>query len=210
MIRRKIILSVASLAVIGVAVLGNQILVAKAMNGGRDGMSQAQNQVATDKKVKIQQRLTAMKEARTARLEAKRLELCQKRQQKINDIVTHGIEQNTKQLAVFQKIAANVKQFYLDKKLSSDAYAGAVANADSAEANAVAAIEASSEITFDCTTTDSTHPGSVIKEAMTTRHSSLAAYRTAIRDLILAVRKANGGQRATDTTTPATNSTEGR
>src|SRR5450759_500550 len=121
MIRKKIILFVAFFAVIGVTMLGTQTL-AKAMNGGRTGMSPAQNQVVTDKKAEIQQRLTNMKEARTVKLEAKRLEVCQRRQQKINDIVAHGAEQNTKQLAVFQKIEANVKQFYIDKKLSSNAY----------------------------------------------------------------------------------------
>lgn len=207
MIRKKIILFVALFAVMGITMLGTQTL-AKAMNGGRTGMSRTQNQTVTDRKAEIQQRLTNMKEARTVRLEAKRLEVCQQRQQKINDIVAHGTEQNIKQLAVFQKIEANIKQFYIDKKLSSDAYDGVVANADIAEANAVAAIEASTETTFDCASTDSTNPGSIIKEAMTTRHSSLAAYRTAIKDLIVIVKKANGEQKTTDTTTPSTNDTK--
>ena len=208
MIRKKIILLVVIFAIMGVTMLGTQTL-AKAMDGGRTGMTPAQNQVVTDKKAEIQQRLTTMKEARTVKLEAKRLEVCQQRQQKINDIVAHGTEQSTKQLAVFQKIEANVKQFYIDKKLSSDGYLAAVASADSAEANAVAAIEVSTETTFGCTSTDSTNPGSIIKEAMTTRHSTLAAYRTAIKDLILVVKKANGEQKTTtDTTTPSTNNTE--
>lgn len=207
MISKKIILFVAFFAVIGITMLGTQTL-AKAMNGGRTGMSRTQNQTVTDRKAEIQQRLTNMKEARTVRLEAKRLEVCQQRQQKIDDIVAHGAEQNTKQLAVFQKIEANVKQFYIDKKLSSDGYLAAVANADSAEADVVAAIEVSTETTFDCTTTDGANPGSIIKEAMTTRHSALQAYRTAVKDLIVVVKKANGGQKTTDTTTPSTNDTK--
>lgn len=206
MIRKSIILSVALFAVIGITMLGSQTL-AKAMDGGRTGMSSTQNKVVTDKKTEIQQKLATMKAARTVKLEAKRLEVCQQRQQKINDIVAQGAEQNTKQLAVFQKIEANVKQFYIDKQLSSDGYLAAVANADSAEANAVAAIEVSIETTFDCITTDSTNPGSIIKEAMTTRHSALQAYRTAVKDLIVVVKKANGEQKATDTTT-TTNSTK--
>lgn len=206
MIRKSIILSVALFAVIGITMLGSQTL-AKAMDGGRTGMSPTQNKVVTDKKTEIQQKLATMKAARTVKLEAKRLEVCQQRQQKINDIVAQGAEQNTKQLAVFQKIEANVKQFYIDKKLSSDGYLAAVANADAAEANAVAAIEVSIETTFDCTTTDGTNPGSIVKEAMTTRHSALQAYRTAVKDLIVVVKKANGEQKATDMTT-TTNSTK--
>lgn len=200
MIRKDIILSVALLAFVGVIALGTQTL-AKAMDGGQAGMSQAQIEVVTAKKAEIQLRLTALKEARTTKLETKRLEICQQRQAKINEIVTHGVEQNTKQLAVFQKIEANVKQFYIDKKLSSVDYDATLAAADDAEAAAVAAIDAASTTTFDCTTTDSTNPGSVIKEAMTTRHSTLAAYRTAIKNLILVVKKANGEQKATTTPT---------
>lgn len=198
---------VALFAVMGIMMLGTQTL-AKAMNSGRAGMSSAQNQVVTDKKAEIQQKFTTMKEARTTKLETKRLEVCQQRQQKINDIVAKGAEKNTKQLAVFQKIEANVIQFYVDKKLSSDGYLTAAAKADAAEANAVAAIEVSTEMTFDCKTANGDNPGSIIKEAMTTRHSALAVYRTAIKDLIVVVKKANGEQKATDTTTPSTNDTK--
>lgn len=206
MISKKIILSISLLAIIGVVALGTQTL-AKAMDGGRTGMTVEQNQVVTDRKAAIQQKLTTMKTARTEKLTAKRLEVCQQRQEKIGNIVARGTEQNTKQLAVFQKIEANVKQFYIDKKLSSDGYDVAVTNADTAEANAVAAIEVATETTFDCTTTDGANPGSLIKAAMTSRHETLKAYRTAIKDLILVVKKANGEQKATDTTTP-TNTTE--
>lgn len=204
MISKRITILVALFAVVGGTMMGAQTL-AKAMDGGRRGMTTAQNQIATEKRAEIQQRLTTMKEARTVKLEAKRLEVCQQRQQKINDIVTRGIENNTKQLAVFQKIAANVEQFYVDKHLTSDAYDAAVASVNTAEANAVAAIEASSEVKFDCGTTDGTKPGSVIKEAMTSRHSALATYRTSIKDLIVVVKKANGEQRTADQATPSTN-----
>lgn len=201
MIRKKIILFVLFFVVVSITALSTQAL-AKGMDGGRTGMSAAQNQAVTDSEAAIRQRLITLGQTSTARLTTARLTVCQSRRQKINDIISHGVEQNKKQLAVFQKIEANVEQFYINKKLSSDSYASAVANADAAEADAVAAIEISANITFDCTTADSTNPGSAIKEVMTTRHSTLQAYRTAVKDLIVVVKKANNT--ATQSTTNTT------
>ncbi len=209
MIPKKITLLLAAVIAITVTMFGGQAM-AKAMNGGRAGMSAAQAQAVADRKAAIQQKITSMKQERVAKLDAKRLAVCQQRQQKINDIFAQGTTQNTKQLAVFQQIEANVKQFYLDKKLSSPDYAAALAAADAAESNAVAAIEVAASTTFSCSTTDPTNPGSVIKEVMTTRHTALAAYRTAIKNLILVVRKANGQQTTSNTTSPSstTNTTK--
>jgi hypothetical protein len=224
MINKKITLSVALFALTFVS-LASVNSFANALSG--ETMGQKQNQPLeqqtrrledqqtqqlriNDIKAQIQQRLTQMKEERVTKLEGKRLEVCQKRQQKIGEIVTHGIEQNKKQLAVFEKIQANVIKFYADKKLSSDGYTAAVEKADAADAKATAAINASAETNFDCATADGANPGSIIKEAMTTRHSALAEYRTAIKELIQVVRKANGQQRTTDTTTKPTNTTEGQ
>lgn len=221
MIHKKTIIVAAIFAAIGITMFGTQTLAkdmdvgredmspAKHMDGVRDDMSPAENEDVMDKKIEIEQRLTTMKEAHTEKLDTKRLEVCQQRQEKINDIVAHGVEQNTKQLAVFQKIEANVKQFYIDKNLSVDTYAAAVATADDAKASAVASIEASAETTFDCTTTDGANPGSIIKEVMTTRHSSLAAYRTAIKNLILVVKKANSQEKTTDTAPSSTSEVKG-
>lgn len=221
MIHKKTIIVAAIFAAIGITMFGTQTLTkamdggredmspAKHMDGVRDDMSPAENEDVMDKKIEIKQRLTTMKEAHTEKLETKRLEVCQQRQQKINDIVARGVEQNTKQLAVFQKIEANVKQFYIDKNLSVDTYNDAVATADDAKASAVASIEASAETTFDCATTDGANPGSIIKEVMTTRHSSLAAYRTAIKDLILVVKKANSQEKTTDTVPSSTSEVKG-
>ncbi len=207
MINKKISLTVALFAIIGIALIGTNTFV-KALEVTHSETLRTQRQQISDKKTEFQQKLTVMKEARTARLEGKRLEICQKRQQKIGEIVAHGIEQNKKQLAVFKKIEDKVIKFYIDKKLSNDSYDAAVTKADTAYVSAVAAIEASSETTFTCTSTDGANPGSIIKEAMTTRHSAMIEYRTAIKELIQVVRKANGQNRTTDTNTKPTDTTE--
>lgn len=205
MVHKKSALFIALFAVASMTLIGAPSTLAVAMDGERTGMTDEQKQAVTDRKTALQEKIATMKQERTAKLETKRLEVCEKRQQKINTIVARGTEQNKKQLAVFQKIEEKVKQFYTAKELSSDGYAAALADADTKEASAVAAIETAAETTFDCATTDAANPGSAIKEAMTSRHAALKEYRASIKNLILVVKKANGEQKAT---TPAATNEE--
>lgn len=200
MVHKKSVLLVALLAVANGALLSTPSTLAVAIDGERTGMNEEQRQVVTEHKAALQEKIATMKEARTAKLDAKRLEICEKRQQNINNIVTRGTEQNKRQLATFQKIEENVKQFYTTKGLSSDTYANALADADAKESAAVATIEAATETTFDCNTTDAAMPGSAIKEVMSSRHAALKDYRISIKNLILVVKKANSEQKATTST----------
>jgi len=191
MTHKRIRLSVALFALFGALAFSTQSY-AQAVDGGREDMSEQQQQTVSDRKAAMQQKLADKKEARTTRLQEKRLEICEKRQTTINDIVLRGTQKNTKQLGVFQGIEDKVVAFYEDKKLSSDAYTAALADADAKQAVAVAAIEVSAETTFDCATADGEKPGAVIKQAMLTRHQALKDYRTAIKELIVVVKKALG------------------
>ena len=164
-------------------------------------MTTEQKQRIETRKTELKEKFEAAKEARMNKLEDKRLATCEKRASKINDILTRGTTQSQKHLAVFQKIEEKVKQFYVDKNLSADGYDAAVTNADEKEAAAIAAIEASTETTFDCATADGAKPGDAVKELMKARHEALKAYRTAIKDLILVVKKGHGQQQNADTST---------
>jgi len=202
MTQSRIRLSVALFALFGTVVFGATQSYAQAVDGEHREMSEQQQQTVSDRKAAIKQKLAEKKEARTTRLQEKRLEICEKRQARINDIVSRGAQKNTKQLGVFQGIEDKVVKFYEDKKLSSDAYTAALADADAKEAVAVAAIEVSAETRFDCATADGEKPGSVIKQAMLTRHQALKDYRTAIKELIVVVKKALG-TRDSSTSTPS-------
>ena len=153
---------------------------------------------AEAQKQALKERFEAAKEARMNKLEDKRLATCEKRSDKINSIIQKGTEQSSKHLAVFQKIEDKVKKFYADKNLSAEGYDAAVANADAKEAAAIAAIDASTELKFDCENADGAKPGDAVKELMKTRHAALKEYRTAVKDLILVVKKANGTQQSTE------------
>lgn len=174
----------------------------------RAEMSETQKRTVEEKRAVAEKRIATMKENVHEKLAAKRLEVCEKRQAKINDIASRGAAQNTKQLAVFQKIEAKVMQFATNKNITSETIDAALAVANEKEAAAVAAIEVAQSTTFDCTTTDGANPGSMIKHAMTSRHAALKEYRTAIKDLIVAVKQANNEVKSTDTTTNATRTEE--
>lgn len=157
-------------------------------------LTDSQKQAVQERKAEIKQRIEAKKAEVSAKLADKRLATCEKRQAKINSIFTKATERNKKHLAVFQKIEERVKEFYTSRSLIADGYDAAVANADAKEAAAVAAIEASTEVSFDCAATDAAKPGAAIKEAMQARHAALKDYRTAVKDLILVVKKHHGQQ----------------
>lgn len=150
-----------------------------------------QQDLIENKKTALLQRLQAEKESRVVKLESKRLEACKTHEQKINSINSNNVEHNSKQLAVFLKIENNTKKFYVNKDLSAEGYDSAVTTADAKYADAVATIEASGEINFNCDTTDSTNPGSTIKEMTTARHTAIKDYKTAVKNLILIVKNAN-------------------
>lgn len=166
-------------------------------------LSATQKRAVDDRKAEIKQRIEAKRAEASTKLADKRLAACEKRQTKVNNIFTKATDRNKKHLAVFQKIEERVREFYATKNLSAEGYEAAVANADAKEAVAVAAIEASSEVTFDCASTDAAKPGAAIKEAMQVRHAALKDYRTAVKDLILVVKKHHGQQQngGTDTAT---------
>jgi len=179
------------------------------MENDRSEMDDRQKQRVEDHKTELKDRFAEQKEKRTEKLESKRLETCQKRQDKINSIGTKSTEQNKKHLAVFQKIEQNVKNFYVSKNLSAEGYDAAVAAADEKEAIAVANVETSAEVSFDCATTDGAKPGSAIKELMTSRHAALKEYRTAIKNLIQVVKKAHSDSKpTTEPAKPETNTGE--
>lgn len=198
MTHKKSILFAAVFAVVGVTALGS---AAQAHDGHEHQLkrpattlTETQKQQIAERKTALQEKMTAAKEARANKLEDRRLATCEKRQAKINSILTRGTDQSRKHLAVFQKIEERVKLFYQNKNLSNEGYDAAVANADEKEAAAIAAIETSTETTFDCANVDGAKPGEAIKDLMKSRHEALKAYRTAVKDLILVVKKGHGKQ----------------
>jgi TolA-binding protein len=137
----------------------------------------------------LRERVKTQREAAKTKLEGQRKDKCEQRQSNINKIAGKSTTQSKKHLGTFQKIEERVKQFVTDKNLTVENYDTLVANVDAKEAAAIAAVDVAAETSFDCDTTDATNPGSVVKTLMQSQHSALKDYRTAIKDLIVAVKQ---------------------
>lgn len=140
------------------------------------------------KRLEIQSRLDTMKQDRRAALDAKRLEACEKKSNKINSIIQKRSSQASKHLAVFTKISDRVQEFVADKSLTIENYDALVANIEDKEQAATAAIEANTNTVFDCDSVDASSPGKVVKASVNGVRDALKEYRTAIKDLIVKVK----------------------
>lgn len=213
MTHKKLILLAAFVALVGTVTVGSATYAREGVDDSPTvAQTETENETETEtetddslrskveaRKAELKQRIEAKRTEMSEKLADKRLQACEKRQTQINKIFDRSTDRNRKHLAVFQKIEQRVKEFYVNKNLSTEGYDEAVANADAKEAAAVAAIETSAEVNFDCATTDGAKPGSLIKEVMQSRHAALKEYRTAVKDLILVVKKAHGQQQSTGT-----------
>ena len=204
---KKLAYAVTLAAVVGSVSLSTSAL-ARGLEGEHTQLSETQKRQIAEKKAEIKSNIETIKTERTEKLATKKLEICEKRQERINTLMVKATERNTKHLAVFQKIEDKVKAFYVKKNITVTGYELAVANADAKEADAIAAIEISNEVTFDCATADAAKPGADIKAAMQARHTALKDYRTAIKDLILVVKQHNGQNREKTDGTKTENESE--
>ncbi len=159
------------------------------------------------KRAEIEKKFEAKKEESKARLEGKRLETCEKREVKINELIQSSSEKAGKKLAVFQKIEAGVQAFYEKKGLSAEGYNAAVANADEKEASAIAAIDAMTGLTYSCDDVDGTKPGQIVASAVQIRRDALKDYKSAVRELIVLVKQALEASEAVEAATDQTNTT---
>lgn len=135
---------------------------------------------------KVEDKETEVKE----KLTDKRLDVCKKREARINAIINKTAAQAEKHLAVFEKIEDRVKAFYTDRQLSVANYDVLVAAVDEKHTSAVAAVEGLKTNDFSCDTTDATNPSGIVKDLALSKNDALKEYRSALKDLISAVKSA--------------------
>lgn len=148
------------------------------------------NEDIAKKRTEFEQKMEQRKERVKKKLEGKRLDLCQSRQDRINNFIQNSTERAKAKLAIFQKIEKGVIEFYTSNNLSASGYDAAVSTADEKQAAAIAAIDAMGGLTFSCDNADGSNPAGVIRQAKTTRHEVMKAYRESIHALIQVVKAA--------------------
>jgi hypothetical protein len=154
-------------------------------------------------KEQARQKIEAEKHDAKQHTEAEREKSCTARQNSLNKRMSHAVEQAKKHKAVFDKIYTRVKDFHDTKKLDVPNYAALTAAVDTAGSNAQTSIDAlqSLDISVDCTSQTVANSVSAFQQAVKATRDSLKTYRSAITDLIKAVKGASTSSENSSTNT---------
>jgi hypothetical protein len=128
-----------------------------------------------------------------AHLAAAQLKVCQNREKAINNIMSRVDTRAQNQLTLFGTIATRVEGFYTSKGKTVSNYDQLVAAIASAKTQATTDLSTmQSGSTFSCTSSNPKGAVTVFQGYMKTEITDLQNYRTAVKNLIVAVASANG------------------
>ncbi len=183
--RSLIILSLTVVAIVSAAVAPAGAIPAHALEA---------QQRAAEKQMAQREKQQEVRERVAATLDDKKKSLCKKREATIKRIMTNMQKQGEKQLEVFDKIADRTKQFYQNKKRVIDNYDDLTTAVDDKRQSAALAVAAGSEaiMTFSCDADDPITLKDMFKEQLNDQIAALKDYKTAIKDLIVGVKSAQG------------------
>lgn len=168
---------------------------------------EAARQKADDAKAKAQARADEAKaRAQTRvdetkqRLEGKKLEQCQAREQRIDATMEQMTSRGQKHYDVFTKISDRVKAFATDKKLTVENYDTLVADVDTKALAAKSAIESTKSVggVFSCDNDNPKIASAQFRDAFKAQVAALKEYRTAIKNLIVAVKSSQSTATSTE------------
>jgi hypothetical protein len=162
--------------------------------GAISNNAQQNRQVIENRREEIKELVTQKRETISNRLEENKLKACQNREGAINNIMARISDRGTKQLAVFTKISDRVKAFYVDKNLSVTDYDNLVNDVDSTNLLALDAITNTkgAVVDFKCDGNDPKGFANVFKNYAELQRLALKDHKTAVNNLIVAVKSAQG------------------
>jgi len=148
----------------------------------------------SDRVQSLQDNQSERQEANQARLTDKKLEICQKREAKITNIMKRIGDRADRQVALFSKITDRVQNFYVTNELSVDNYDTLVAAVNDKKATAQGLVTALKGliVDFDCEGDDPKGVTEVFKTKLKETITTLKEYKTAVKNLIVAVKTAAG------------------
>ncbi len=196
MLKIRKLLPVALMAlVLGVAVtLSVSPLVFAHEHDGADGSP------SHDERVTVDERRDERKTEAKQRLDDRRLKICQNRERTIHNIMGRMSDRGSKRLDVFNKIFERTQVFYTTKGKTAANYDALVADANAKKAAAEVAVAKAktTSVDFKCDGSDPKGMASAFQGNLKEQNEALKAYKTSIRNLIVAVKSAQpstAGQR---------------
>jgi len=139
----------------------------------------------------------------STKLTETKLRVCNQRKKSINNIMTRIADRGQKQLNLFDSIATKVEEFYTAKGRTVSNYDTVKAEVDAKKAAATTAIEEirTTSTTFDCDSTNPKGATDSFKASLQKEIAALKDYKTAVKNLIVAVKSAQGAASSSSTTT---------
>lgn len=155
---------------------------------------------------KAKEAMQAKREKAKEHLDAARLKVCQNREKEITSKMTTLTTRGTDHLGVFTKIADRVEAFYTSKGKTVANYDSLVAdvNAKKAAAETAIANAKASGTTFSCTDPNPSMAAQQFKDSHAAVVKALQDYRTAIKNLIVAVKSVQSDAKSSTTTDTST------
>lgn len=141
----------------------------------------------------------AKREAAKAKLDVAKQRICEKRQTVITNVMSRMNNRGQKHLDLITAVSTKVQEFKNSKDLTVEDYDTLLAAVESSKAAAQTAVDTvkNTQVEFKCDGTDPKGVASSFKEAVKSQNEALKAYRDAVKDLIKAIRHANGTQNTT-------------
>ncbi|PLS81495.1 hypothetical protein CYG49_01945 [Candidatus Saccharibacteria bacterium] len=176
-------------------------------NAEREQSKQEQRAQKTEEKQQRaeekQQRAEEKQQQKAVKLEEKQLKACEKREAAIQRKMTQIADRSERQLAVFTKISERTQAFYKEKGRTVANYDALIMELEAKKIDAETAVEAvrSSSTTFTCEGEDPKGVVAGFKESLQTQNMVLKEYKTAVKNLIVAVKSAQSTAKNSDDTT---------
>lgn len=149
-----------------------------------------QREMIDARKAELRQAAEARQSERKAKLEGQRLAVCQNRETKINELLTRSASRSESNITRIQGYEEKLRAFYTDQSLESESFDVAAADADEAEAGALASLEVFKSQQFSCSTADGETPSAVIRESYDNRRSAVKNYRDSVKEMFKAAKSA--------------------
>lgn len=134
------------------------------------------------------------REAARGRLDDARQRACENRQKAITNIMARISDRGQKQLELFTLIAERTQQFYASMGRNVGNYDALVADVAAKRTVAQAAVSAvaTSSDTFACDGEDPKGVATIFRDNLKSEIEALKAYKTAVKNLIVGVKSAQG------------------
>ena len=211
--RTKVALFVIALGLAATGLSGTTYAQSEAVDRATERVAE-KKQAAQEKAEQAKQRAEQAKaQAQTKvsetkqRLEGKKLQACEAREKRIDATMEQMTKRGQTHIAVFTKISDRVQVFYAEKGRTVENYDALVAAVQAKKLAAEQAVSGAQSVgeVFSCTGDNPKIASTEFREAHKVQVAALKEYRTAVKNLIVAVKSAQSSQTKAGNTGATTN-----